>query len=296
MFGLPEWLRDVLLAQQGHLSQVGGFLLAAVVVYGVGRFLVVPSLVRASRLRNPENPALVAAVESYAEVFVVVVAFGAGLVGAGFGSILTKSAVVAAAITVVVGVAGQEVFGNLVAGAFLVADPDFDVGDYIEWKDRAGTVEAVDFRVTRVRTTADEVVTVPNAELATNAIENPYARGRYRITESLTVAVEDLETATRVLEEAAAADDRVLEEPAPTVTVTGFGESTVELTVLVWVPDPDHDAVWAVKDGFARRVVDRFEAAGVTLNPATERVLSGGIDVDVPASDGDADAVPERPG
>ncbi|MFC7166787.1 mechanosensitive ion channel family protein [Halospeciosus flavus] len=288
-FTFPGWLVDLFLTYQGHLSRFGGFLVAATVVYTVGRLLVVPSLVRASRLRNPENPALVAAVESYAEVFLLVVAFAAGLVGAGFGSLLTKSAVVAAAITVVVGVAGQEVFGNLVAGAFLVADPDFDVGDYIEWNDRAGSVEAVDFRVTRVRTTADEVVTVPNAELATNAIQNPYARGRYRVTEELSVALADLDRATELLREAAAADDRVLDEPSPTVIATGFGESTVSLTVLLWVADPDHDAVWAVKDAFLRRVAERSHEAGVTVNPASKRLLAGSVDVDAGgATDGRA--------
>ncbi len=44
------------------------------------------------------------------------------------------------------------VAGALISGLFLVADPDFNVGDWISWPGGEGVVEAVDFRVTRVRT------------------------------------------------------------------------------------------------------------------------------------------------
>ncbi|WP_435098754.1 mechanosensitive ion channel family protein [Halarchaeum sp. P4] len=265
---------DVITSSQGALVRIGAFVVAAAAVGVVGRYLAVPAVAHAVRVRNTDNPALVRAVRSYARVVVVAVAFLAGLVAAGFGAVLTKSAVVAAAASVVIGVAGRETLGNVVAGAFLVADPDFGVGDHIAWNNREGSVEAVDFRVTRVRTTADEVVTVPNSTLATAEIRNPYSRGRYRLTEEVEVRPRDVERASEILRETAAADDRVLDDPAPSVSASGFGESRVALSVLLWVGDPDHGAVWEVKDSFHRRVAERFAESDITLNPPKGRTVT----------------------
>jgi hypothetical protein len=59
---------------------------------------------------------------------------------------------------------------DVISGMFLVADPDFNVGDWIEWPGGEGTIEAVDFRVTRIRTPNHETISIPNTELTTNAI------------------------------------------------------------------------------------------------------------------------------
>lgn len=265
---------NVVASTRGALVHLAAFLAAAALVWALGRYLAVPAVVRVVRTRNADNPALVRAVGSYVRVGVAVVAFLAGLVAAGLGAVLTKSAVVAAAASVVIGVAGRETFGNVVAGAFLVADPDFGVGDYIAWNDREGSIEAVDFRVTRVRTSADEVVTIPNSTLSTTEIRNPYSRGRYRLTESMAVRLGDVEEATTLLRETATADDRVLDDPAPSVSAAEFGQSRVSLSVLLWVGDPDHGAVWAVKDDFNRRVAAAFDEADVPLNPPPERAVT----------------------
>jgi small-conductance mechanosensitive channel len=45
--------------------------------------------------------------------------------------VLARSALIFAAATLAVGVAGQEVIGALIGGLFLVANPNFNVGDWI---------------------------------------------------------------------------------------------------------------------------------------------------------------------
>jgi hypothetical protein len=74
--------------------------------------------------------------------------------------VLARSALIFAAATLAVGVAGQEVIGALIGGLFLVANPNFNVGDWIAWGDREGVVEAIGFRTTRVRTENNETLTI----------------------------------------------------------------------------------------------------------------------------------------
>lgn len=64
----------------------------------------------------------------------VVVAVAATV--AGFGGVVSGSAVIVAAGTVALGVAAQNVVANLVSGAFIVTDRNFNVGDWIEWNDK----------------------------------------------------------------------------------------------------------------------------------------------------------------
>jgi small-conductance mechanosensitive channel len=255
-------------------------LAAVLLVYAAGRLVAVPPLVRFVRVRNPDNPTLPTAFGQYARAAVAFVAVAVGLSVGGFNGLLGGSALILAATTVAVGVAGQEVIGNLVSGVFLVLDPDFNVGDYVEWGNHAGTVEEVDIRVTRVRTAAGESLTVPNTELAATTLRRPFAGERYRITQTLGVPYgSDVERASELLQEAAAADDRVLEEPAPTVDGSGFGSASHDLSVRFWV-DPNEASPADVRTAFQRRVDERFEEAGLTINPASQHRLSGHVAVE----------------
>lgn len=290
MVSVAERLLTALASYQTLLVQFALFVVAALLVYAAGRLLVVPPVVRVVRARNRENPTLARATRLYAKIVVAAVALVFATVAAGFGQALQGSAIVVAAATLAVGVAGQEAIGNLVSGAFLVADPDFNVDDYIQWDGGEGTVLTVDFRVTRVRTIAGETVTVPNSQLTASALTTPYTGERYRLTERFGVRFDDdIAAAIRLAEEAARADDRVLDHPEPTVHAAGFGSTSVDLVARYWVGDPTETPILDVRSAYVRRVNERFADAGLTLNPPSQTELSGSVAV---ADDDDAPRAP----
>ncbi|UVE51514.1 mechanosensitive ion channel family protein [Haloferax larsenii] len=267
---------------EGVAGAALGFVVGTVVVYVVGRLLFVPAVTSVVSSRNQNNPTLETATQTYAHVFVVLLAALAGVVGAGYGETLTDGALIVAALTLVVGVAGQEVIGALISGIFLVADPDFNVGDWISWPGGEGVIEAVDFRVTRVRTINNETVTVPNTELTTNSLLRPYGRERYRITERVDIAYsDDAELALRELVEVAREDDRIVETPAPNSRIIEFAGSSVALRAEFWVESPMDVDLVDVRSKFRRRVKLRFDSEGLTLGPASGREVSGHLDVDL---------------
>ena len=259
-----------------------GFFVGAFAVYAVGRLLVVPTVAGLVRSRNRNNPTIQTATETYVHVLVVVAAAVAGVIGAGYGGVLTDASIVIAAVSLVVGAASQNVIGSLVSGLFLIADPDFNVGDWISWPGGEGTVESVDFRVTRVRTINNETITVPNTELTTNALTRPYGRERYRITEQLDVAyADDAELALLTLVETAREDDRVLDDPPPNARIVAFGGTALSIQAEYWVSDPMDVNLVEVRSDFRRRVKRRFDEEGLTLGPASTHELSGDLSVDV---------------
>ena len=263
------------------LVRAAWFLVGALVILAVGRYVLIPAVSRAVRQRNRNNPTIQEALSRYAwlVVLALAVAVGAGL--AGYADVLADSALVIAAATLAVGVAGQTVVGSLISGLVLVLDPEFNVGDYIQWDDRSGVVRSITLRVTRVQTDDGELVTVPNTHLTGEPVTRPYGQSRYRVVERFGIAYEaDVGEALQELEAAAAEVPRIAAAPDPTAYVEEFGGDAVRVRVHYWLDDPEHRAVFETRSAYARAVKRRLEAAGVTLSPASKRELQGRVGVE----------------
>jgi small-conductance mechanosensitive channel len=286
---LPEGFPTELTGLEDVALRTLGFFAGAVVVYVFGRLFVVPAVTRVVRSRNRNNPTVEAAAETYTHLFVVLLAVIAGVIGAGYGGVLTDATILVAALSLVVGAASQDLIGSLVSGLFLIADPEFNIGDWIAWPGGEGVVEDVDFRVTRVRTPDNETISVPNTELTTNALTRPYGRDNYRVTEQLDVAYgDDAELALMTLVETARDDDRILDDPAPDARIVAFGGTALTVQAEYWVADPMDVGLVEVQSDFRRRVKRQFDEAGLTLGPPSGHELSGELSVDVPDPRDDA--------
>jgi small-conductance mechanosensitive channel len=279
-FGLLLQLDPLLDQYRVWLLKGAIFLSAFFGTYLLGRIVIVPPIVRAVTTRNPDNQTLVGAITLYLRVALVVLAVPVAITAAGFGGVAFGSGVVLAAATLALGIAGQAVIGNFVSGVFLVADPDFSVGDYIEWDDRAGTIDRIALRVTRIRTPAGEVIVVPNTELATAAVRHPYSENRYRVTQRLVVGYDDrIDAVRQMLVDEATAGERVLDEPEPVANVTDLGPGAIELTVWFWVGDPKNKNIASIRTNFAARAKQRLLSEGVDLAPAGTQELSGELSI-----------------
>jgi MscS family membrane protein len=80
-----------------------------------------------------------------------------------------------------VALAAKDTIGNFFGSIAIFLDRPFQVGDWIAAGDLRGTVEAVGFRSTQIRTISDTIISVPNAKLADERIETFGAR-RWRHT------------------------------------------------------------------------------------------------------------------
>lgn len=263
------------------LVRIGWFLLGFLAVVVVGRFVVEPVVLSIVRRRNRHNPTLREAIRRYTRVvvFLVAVVVGAGV--AGYVRFLTTSAVVVGAVTLAIGVAAQGVIGSIVSGVALVFDPEFNVGDYIEWSGGQGVVQTITLRVTRIRTKNGELVTVPNTILTSKPITRPFGRGNYRVVERIELAYEDdVDRTLDLLDEVTGDVEAILEAPSPRAFVDELGPNSVVVNVHYWIEDPDRSDVVGVRSTFARAVKRRLEQAGITISPATKRDLHGRIEID----------------
>lgn len=254
---------DLLARTVPLLWQLVEFVVVFLLVYALGHYLVEPAVDRALAFRNVQRT-LRQALGRVVRVAVVFVAVAVGFSAAGLGNVFTAAAGLAAAVTIAVGFATRDVASNLVSGAFIVADPKLNVGDWIEWKDSSGVIEDISFRVTRVRTFNNELISVPNAELATNAVTNPVARNTLRIAYEFFVADDsDLTLVFDILLDEARAHDAILDDPEPTVRVTAVNDGRIGVQARIWIANPARSDFMLVRSEYLTRVAERFDEAGI---------------------------------
>ena len=275
LFDLDQILTDA----QAFADDGLVFVTVLVGTYLLGRFLLLPPIVRGVQLRNRNNPTLVGAIQLYLRIAFAFVGLVLAIRAAGFGSILSGSALVVAAGTLALGVAGQDVMSNLVSGVFLVMDENFNVGDYIEWGDNGGTVLKIGLRTTRVRTPNNEVLTVPNDDLATAQVNHPHDQTRYRVNETVVVSYADeIERIRSLLKPAVAAHERVLDSPSPEIHLTTLGPGAVEVTVRYWVQEPATARIPQIRSHVATAIKTTLQEADIEIAPANQQELSGSVE------------------
>ncbi|MGD8990334.1 MAG: mechanosensitive ion channel family protein, partial [Desulfobacterales bacterium] len=146
---------------------------------------------------------------------------------------------------VAVGFAAKDTLSNLIAGILLIIDRPFEVGDRIEvWSAPAdsatwGDVIDIGLRATKIKTTDNIVIVIPNNEIMMRDIINyTHISEKIRVRINIGVAYDaDLPKAKKLILRVAAATEWVVDEPAPKVVVRNFGESSVDLQLRVWIGD-----------------------------------------------------------
>jgi small-conductance mechanosensitive channel len=253
------------------------FVVVFVVIYLVGRSFVTRAVGGGLRRREVDETLVGLAVStSVAITAVVAVALAATV--AGFGVVLAAFATLGGALALAVGFAAQDLIANFVAGVFIINDEPFSVGDWIEWDGNEGVVREIQLRVTKLDTFDNELVTVPNADLANAVVVNNVANDRRRVAVGFGIGYgDDIDLAREAIIEEGATVDGVLDEPAPTAPVTELGDSAVVLSGRIWI-DPAESSYGAVRAAFVEAVKQRFDAEGIDM-PYPNTELSGGLEV-----------------
>ncbi|MFB6183864.1 MAG: mechanosensitive ion channel family protein [Haloarculaceae archaeon] len=256
------------------------FVVAFVVLYVVGKRLLTPIVNRAMRSRDLDAHArrpITKLVNILVLFAAVTVAFGL----AGYRGFLQSLATVAAAATLAIGLAMQDVLQNFVAGVFIYTDRPFRIGDWIEWDDYSGVVEDISLRVTRVRTFDNELLTVPNSNLTDGVIKNPVAKKQLRLKFTFGIGYDDdVDRATEIILEEARKHEGILDDPEPSVRLTELGESSVGLQSRIWIDDPSRSDFVKTRGEYVAAVKERFDAEGIDI-PYPNRTIGGDLDVSV---------------
>ncbi len=191
---------------------------------------------------------------------------------------LTAIAVIAGALDVGIGFGLQNVVANFVCGLVLLVEPTIRVNDRITMEGVEGKVRAVNVRSTIIQTNDNISVIVPNSELISGKVINwSIGDPKVRIHAPVGVAYgSNLETVTRALLSVAAETEGVLKHPAPEVRFIEFGDSSLNMELLVWKGEAAQHFLLRSRLNFAIDAASRREGVEVPFPQRDVHVKSAG--------------------
>jgi len=162
-----------------------------------------------------------------------------------------------------IGLSLQSSLSNFASGVMLIIFRPFTKGDFVEAGGATGVVDRISIFTTTMTTPDNKEVIVPNGAILGGNITNFSARPTRRVDMVFGISYDDdLKKAKGILTEIIAADDRVLAEPAPVITVGELADSSVNFLVRPWANSGDY---WGVLWDTTEAVKLKFDEAGISI-------------------------------
>lgn len=217
---------------------------------------------------------------------VVVVTFGALFVAQSVfdqnvGAWLTGLGIVGLGVSL----AAQDTIKNFFGSMTILLDHPFAVGERIQFAGYDGVVEEIGFRSTKVRTLVGNLVTIPNAKISSEAVENIARRPTIRRIINVTITYD---TPREKIDEAIAILRRILEEDGirepihpvingdemfPRVYFNEYNPDSLNIFVIYWYAPP---AWWDYMEHAQRlnlRIFEEFDSAGIEFAFPTQTLF-----------------------
>lgn len=242
---------------------------------------------RLLRIRSSVTDNQVYTVNRIVHYFIILIGFI--LASTALGLDLTKLAIIGGALGIGIGLGLQNIVNNFFSGIILMLERSLKVGDFIELTDGlVGEVIKINIRSTLIRSNDNVDILIPNSEFVSSRVTNWTLEEnirRFRIPFGVAYG-SDKETVKKAAIEAAMNVDLTLtdENKKPVVWMTGFGDSSLDFILGVWVkPDvvkrPAYlmsEYLWAIDDAFRRYKVE-------IPFPQRDLHVRSGLHVDKPA-------------
>lgn len=171
-----------------------------------------------------------------------IVAFGLVMAFESIGADWSQLQWIVAALGVGVGFGLQEIVANFISGLIILFERPVRVGDTVSIGNLDGTVSRIQIRATSITDWDNKEILVPNKSLITEKVVNwtlsePITRLMFKVGVAYG---SDTDQAQKVMMDAVEANPLALSVPAPSVLFLGFGESSLDFEIRVFVAQPAH--------------------------------------------------------
>ena len=243
---------------------LGGRILGAIVIFIIGKLLVnwANRLFAKLLQKRKVDASIQSFLKSIINITLLVLLFLA-VIGQ-LGIELTSFAALLASVGVAVGMALSGNLSNFAGGVIILVFRPYKVGDYIEASTGAsGTVTDIQIFHTVLTTPDNKVVYAPNGAMSGAVVTNYSKLDTRRVDFSFNVEYgSDFKQVRQILMDIIHADNRIMQTPEPFVELGTLSDSSVNITVRVWVKSADY---WAVNFDMNKNVYATFNEKGISF-------------------------------
>jgi len=191
---------------------------------------------------------------------------------------------------IVVGLALQNVLGDLFASLSIALDQPFVLGDYIIVGDFQGTVEHVGLKSTRVRSISGEQLVFSNSDLLSSRIRNFKRMARRRVAFNLNTTfqtpVDKIQRVIEICREAIARHEAATFDRAH---FKAFTDSSLQFEVVYFIENPEYDQYMDLQQAINLEIMQRFEEERIQFAYPTQTVFVQSAEVQSPQITREAD-------
>jgi small-conductance mechanosensitive channel len=185
---------------------------------------------------------------------------------------LSTLTVIGGGLSIGIGIGLQRIVANFISGIILLFEQSLRPGDVIDINGEIGTVEQLNIRATVVRTRNNVEVIVPNEIFVTTQVKT-YTKSTRETRILLPIGVsynEDPKEVRRVVLETAVRHGLILKEPEPALLFRGFGDSSLNFDLAVWIDQPQH--TMRVRSDLYYMIFETLKSHGIVI-PFPQRDL-----------------------
>lgn len=182
-----------------------------------------------------------------------------------FGIATTSAVAVLGSAGVAIGLALQGSLSNFAGGVLILVLKPFRVGDYIieDTNKNEGIVSEISIFYTKLHTTDNRVVVIPNGILSNCSLTNVTDMDRRRVDLSVGISYEaDIRKAKEILFKLATEEPARLPEEEPVVYVDTLGASSVDLGIRIWVRTEEY---WSARWRLTENIKYAFDENGIEI-------------------------------
>ena len=175
----------------------------------------------------------------------------------------TGIAAIFASAGLAIGLALQGSLSNFAGGVIILLIRPFNVGDYIEGAGHSGTVEKISIFYTCLVTPDNKQILIPNGSLANDSIVNYSSKDTRRVDIVFGVSYDDdIFKVKRILTQVVDANELILKNPEPFISINEHGASSINFVVRAWCKTSDY---WTVYFDLLEKVMVRFNEENITI-------------------------------
>lgn len=206
---------------------------------------------------------------------VVIITFGVTIVFAEWGiniqMLITGLGIGGLAISL----AAKDAAANVISGVILIIDKPFGIGDWISTVGTEGSVEELSFRSTKVRTISQELVIIPNSNIASSSIVNFTKRGKRRCNFTVGIAYEtsreEIESCISKIEKMLKTSDTVIPEEV-IVSLDSLNSSSIDINISYYTKILSLSLYLKLKEKIYLNILDILKEQGVSIFYPTTNV------------------------
>lgn len=180
---------------------------------------------------------------------------------------LTVFTLLGGALAIGVGFGSQNIVNNFISGLILLAERPIRVGDLVQMGDLFGVVERIGARSTRIRTSQNYEIVVPNSTFLESNVIN-WTLSDNIVWGSVTVGVaygSDTREVAKLLKRAADEHGKVLRQPPPLVLFNDFGDNALVFDLWVSTTVRTFRELRIVLSDLRHRINALFREAGIVI-------------------------------